>query len=63
MSAPIYIRPLPEPDKGLVPDIIYLHSVMKTIEVVAAIICKDDKIFVTQRRYGDMKVVNEMKKE
>ncbi len=28
---------------------------MKTIEVVAAIICKDDKIFATQRGYGDMK--------
>ncbi len=28
---------------------------MKQIEVVAAIICKDDKIFATQRGYGDMK--------
>ncbi|MBQ0018282.1 MAG: 8-oxo-dGTP diphosphatase MutT [Clostridiales bacterium] len=28
---------------------------MKTIEVVAAIIKKDDKIFATQRGYGDFK--------
>ena len=28
---------------------------MKQIEVVAAIICKDDKIFATQRGYGDFK--------
>ena len=28
---------------------------MKTIEVVAAIICKDDKIFATQRGYGEFK--------
>lgn len=28
---------------------------MKHIEVVAAIICKDDKIFATQRGYGDFK--------
>lgn len=28
---------------------------MKTIEVVAAIICKDGKIFATQRGYGDWK--------
>ena len=28
---------------------------MKTIEVVAAIICKDDKIFATQRGYGEWK--------
>lgn len=28
---------------------------MKTIEVVAAIIIKNDKIFVTQRGYGDFK--------
>ncbi len=28
---------------------------MKTIEVVAAIICKGDKIFATQRGYGDFK--------
>ena len=28
---------------------------MKQIEVVAALICKDDKIFATQRGYGDMK--------
>ena len=32
--------------------IIYLHTDMKQIEVVAAIICKDDKIFATQRGYG-----------
>ena len=32
---------------------IYLHSDMKTIEVVAAIICKGDKVFATQRGYGD----------
>jgi len=28
---------------------------MKSIEVVAAIICKKDKIFATQRGYGDYK--------
>lgn len=28
---------------------------MKLIEVVAAIICKDDKIFATQRGYGEWK--------
>ncbi|MBE6036084.1 MAG: (deoxy)nucleoside triphosphate pyrophosphohydrolase [Clostridiales bacterium] len=28
---------------------------MKTIEVVAAIICSGDKIFATQRGYGDFK--------
>ena len=28
---------------------------MKQIEVVAAIICKEDKIFATQRGYGDFK--------
>ena len=28
---------------------------MKQIEVVAAIICKDDKIFATQRGYGEWK--------
>lgn len=28
----------------------------KTIEVVAAIIKKDDKIFVTQRGYGNLKI-------
>lgn len=28
---------------------------MKTIEVVAAVICKDDKIFATQRGYGEWK--------
>ena len=28
---------------------------MKQIKVVAAIICKDDKIFATQRGYGDFK--------
>ena len=28
---------------------------MKKIEVVAAIICKEDKIFATQRGYGDFK--------
>ena len=28
---------------------------MKRIEVVAAIICKDDRIFATQRGYGDWK--------
>ena len=28
---------------------------MKQIEVVAAIICKDDKVFATQRGYGDWK--------
>ena len=28
---------------------------MKQIEVVAAIICKEDKIFATQRGYGDWK--------
>lgn len=28
---------------------------MKTIHVVAAIICKEDKIFATQRGYGDWK--------
>ena len=28
---------------------------MKTIEVVAAIIRKDDKIFATQRGYGEWK--------
>lgn len=30
-------------------------SIMKTIEVVAAIIRKEDKIFATQRGYGDFK--------
>ena len=30
---------------------------MKQIEVVAAIIRKDDKIFATQRGYGDWKVM------
>ena len=29
--------------------------IMKQIEVVAAIICKDDKIFATQRGYGEWK--------
>ena len=28
---------------------------MKTIEVVAAIICKDNQIFYSQRGYGDFK--------
>ena len=28
---------------------------MKQIEVVAAIVCKDDKIFATQRGYGEWK--------
>ena len=28
---------------------------MKTIEVVAAIIRKDDKVFATQRGYGEWK--------
>ena len=32
-----------------------LHSNMKQIEVVAAIICKGEKIFATQRGYGEWK--------
>ncbi|MDD6043232.1 MAG: NUDIX domain-containing protein, partial [Eubacteriaceae bacterium] len=28
---------------------------MKTIEVVAAIIVKEDKVFITQRGYGEFK--------
>ena len=30
---------------------------MKQIEVVAAIICKEDKIFATQRGYGDFTIL------
>lgn len=32
-----------------------MQGIMKTIEVVAAIIRKEDKIFATQRGYGDFK--------
>ena len=35
--------------------ILILWVYMKQIEVVAAIICKVDKIFATQRGYGDFK--------
>ena len=35
--------------------IIIIFAHMKSIEVVAAIIRKDDKIFATQRGYGDFK--------
>jgi hypothetical protein len=35
---------------------------MKQIEVVAAIIRKDDKIFATQRGYGDIYEVKKKKK-
>ena len=35
--------------------IILIFAHMKSIEVVAAIIRKDDKIFATQRGYGDWK--------
>lgn len=31
------------------------RNVMKTVRVVAAVIKKDDKIFATQRGYGEMK--------
>ena len=31
------------------------NTVLKRVEVVAAIICKDDEFFATQRGYGDFK--------
>lgn len=35
--------------------VVAMNSIMKTIEVVAAIIIKEGKVFATQRGYGDWK--------